>query len=155
MMNEPSNSQTTWSRGDAAPPARPLGRAIWRGMKCRCPHCGEGRLFRRYLKVVPQCESCGEDYTAQRADDLPAYLTLFLVGHVVVGGMLEVETYYNWPLWWHVALWPLLTLVLSLGLLQPIKGGVVGLQWAVRMHGFDTTPDGDDDPALKPHPNQF
>ncbi|WP_342362283.1 DUF983 domain-containing protein [Terrarubrum flagellatum] len=127
---------TTSFESVAAEPARDTRRAMWRGFTGRCPKCGEGRLFGRFLKVVPACARCGEDMHHHRADDFPAYLTIVIVGHIAVGGLVFAETEANWPLWLHVALWPTLALILSIGLLQPIKGAVVGLQWALRMHGF-------------------
>ena len=51
-------------------------KALWRGFTMKCPNCGQGHLFGRFLKVVDACEFCGEDYTPQRADDLPAYLVI-------------------------------------------------------------------------------
>lgn len=124
--------------------------AMARGLKGRCPHCGKGKLFRAFLKVVDHCEVCGTAFHHHRADDLPAYIVIFIMGHAVVGGMLAAESGYDWPLWLHVMLWPLLTLVGSLLLLQPVKGAIVGLQWALRMHGFGPYPDGDEHPALRP-----
>jgi uncharacterized protein (DUF983 family) len=120
------------------PPVRSLPLSLRRGAIGRCPHCGEGRLFGNYLKVLTECRSCGEDFTPQRADDLPAYLVLFIVGHIVVGGMMTVETYWEWPVLWHVLLWPTLTLLLSLMLLPRVKGAVIGLQWSLKMHGFSS-----------------
>ncbi len=123
---------------------RSIGLSIRRGLTGHCPHCGEGKIFGNYLKVLPACSRCDEDLSPQRADDLPAYIVLFIVGHIVIGGMMTVETYWEWPVMWHVVLWPILTLVLSLALLPRIKGAVVGLQWALRMHGFSHRPDGDE-----------
>jgi uncharacterized protein (DUF983 family) len=71
-----------------------------------------------------------------RADDLPPYLVIFLVGHVIGYGILTAETRFEAPLWFHLTIWPALTLVLALFLLQPVKGAVVGLQFALGMHGF-------------------
>jgi uncharacterized protein (DUF983 family) len=82
---------------------------MWRGFRGRCPHCGEGKLFRAFVKPVAQCSVCGEDYTEQRADDLPAYLTILIVGHVVVGAFMGVEATTNLPLWAHMAIWGPLT----------------------------------------------
>ncbi|MBN9046718.1 MAG: DUF983 domain-containing protein [Rhizobiales bacterium] len=129
----------------AAPPQpeRHVGEAIRRGFCCRCPHCGEGRLFRAFVKPVDRCAVCGEDYTPQRADDLPAYLTILVVGHIVVGAFMGVEATTDLPLWAHMAIWAPLTLILSLILLQPIKGATIGLQWALRMHGFGGETDDD------------
>lgn len=120
--------------------ARDVKRAMWRGFLGRCPHCGEGKLFGRFLKVAPACARCGEDFHHHRADDFPAYLVIVIVGHIVIGGLVLAETEANWPLWIHIALWPTLALVLSIGLIQPVKGAIVGLQWALRMHGFGRKP---------------
>ncbi len=129
---------------------RLLGLSIRRGLIGHCPHCGEGKIFGNYLKVLPECSHCHEDFSHQRADDLPAYIVLFIVGHIVIGGMMTVETYWEWPVMWHVLLWPMLTLILSLALLPRIKGAVVGLQWSLKMHGFSHRPDGDEARLFKP-----
>ncbi len=121
-------------------PDRQLWRAMGRGFMGRCPHCGEGKLFGKFLKVRHHCESCGEEFHYHRADDLPAYLSIIIVGHVVVGGMMHMAMVDDAvsPLMYLATLIPL-TIVMSLGLLQPIKGAVVGLQWANYMHGFHPT----------------
>jgi uncharacterized protein (DUF983 family) len=113
---------------------------ILTGLLCRCPRCGEGKLFRAYLKVDEACSSCGLDFTPHRADDLPAYLVIVMVGHLVVPLALMIETNYSPPVALQLAIYLPMTLVLSLLLLQPVKGAVVGLQWALRMHGFDENP---------------
>ena len=76
------------------------------------------------------------EFHHHRADDLPPYLVIFIVGHLVGYGILTAETRFEVPLWLHLAVWPALTLVLCLALLQPVKGAVVGLQYALGMHGF-------------------
>lgn len=124
---------------------RDLGQAIKRGFLGRCPHCGNGRLFRKFLKVVDECPSCREEYRHQRADDAPAYLVILIVGHIVVPLALLVEKLYQPPHWLAFSIWLPLTLLMSLALLQPLKGAVVGLQWAQRMHGFN--PDHEDEIA--------
>ncbi|MCW4114687.1 DUF983 domain-containing protein [Aurantimonas sp. MSK8Z-1] len=115
---------------------RSIPQAVKRGFLMRCPKCGEGRLFRAYLKSVDHCAVCGEAFHHQRADDLPPYLVIFIVGHLVVALFMGLEEMVDWPLWAHLALFVPLTLVLALGLLQPMKGATIGLQWAMRMHGF-------------------
>ncbi len=122
--------------GPDAKPARPLMQAMKRGFAGKCPHCGNGKLFRAFVKPVDACAECGEDYTHQRADDLPAYLVVLIVGHITVGGFMFTEMTTVWPGWLHLAVWVPITIVLSLLLLQPIKGAVIGLQWANYMHGF-------------------
>ena len=116
--------------------ARPLWTAIKRGLMCRCPNCGEGRLFRSFLKTVNNCERCGEAMHHHRADDLPAYLVVVIVGHVVVSAFMAVEANSTLSTWEHLAIWVPVTVLMSLALLRPVKGGVVGLQWALYMHGF-------------------
>jgi len=98
-------------------------------------------LFRAYLKVNDSCPVCGEDLHHHRADDAPAYFTITIVGHIVVAGALLLEKGYAPETWVHMALWVPLTLVLCLALLPMIKGALVGLQWAYRMHGFSGVED--------------
>jgi uncharacterized protein (DUF983 family) len=115
-------------------------RAIWpallRGLQQRCPACGVGRLYGRYLKVAETCPHCGEALHHQRADDAPPYITMLIVGHVVIGSLLSVEMAYHPETWVHMVLWGPITLGLSLWLLPRVKGALIGLQWAARMHGF-------------------
>ena len=127
-------------RPDARPPERPLARALARGARGRCPACGAGRLFEGYLTVRPTCSVCGEDYRPHRADDLPPYLTILIVGHLVVSGLLVTERAFAPPMWVEAAIWLPATVLLALALLRPVKGAVVALQWALLMHGFGRTP---------------
>ncbi len=120
---------------------RPLGQAMKFGFAGRCPHCGEGKLFRAFVKPVDKCAVCGEEIFHHRADDLPAYLVIAIVGHIVVAGFMAVEMTTFWPMWLHLVVWVPLTIILALALLQPIKGAVIGLQWAFYMHGFGGEPD--------------
>ncbi|EKS27884.1 MAG: DUF983 domain-containing protein [Afipia felis] len=125
-----------WTPSVAAPEKRNLWDAMLRGCRGRCPNCGEGKLFRAFLRTADCCSECGQDFTHHRADDLPAYLVIVIVGHIVVPIMLWVETNYSPAVILQLAIYLPLTLVSSLLLLQPVKGAVVGLQWALRMHGF-------------------
>ena len=102
-------------------------------------------MFTGYLKVAESCPSCGEELHYHRADDAPPYFTIFTVGHIVVPLVLAVEVAMTPPLWVHAALWLPLTIILALALLPPIKGMLVGLQWALYMHGFDPDERGQDD----------
>jgi uncharacterized protein (DUF983 family) len=115
---------------------RPLGEAMRRGWRQRCPQCGRGHIFRRYLKVNDRCPECGLELSAHRADDAPPYFTILIVGHIVVPLMLVLEQEAHPAEWVHMVLWLPLTLVMSLTLLPRIKGALIGLQWAKRMHGF-------------------
>jgi len=116
---------------------RPLWGAIGRGARCRCPRCGTGKLFRAYLKISDACPACGEELHHHRADDLPPYIAIFIVGHVLVGVMLHLEMATPPHPYFYLLTMVPLALFLPLLLLPAIKGAVVGLQWAQRMHGFD------------------
>jgi uncharacterized protein (DUF983 family) len=111
--------------------------AMWRGFTCSCPGCGKGHMFGRFLKVADSCDACGEELHHHRADDAPPYFTMFIVGHIVVPLVLVVEKLWAPPLGVHFALWTVVTLALTFALMPAVKGAVVGLQWALRMHGFD------------------
>jgi uncharacterized protein (DUF983 family) len=129
---------------------RSVAQAMGRGARFRCPNCGKGKLYSRYLKVVHTCNVCGTDLYHQRADDAPPYFTIMIVGHIVVGGVLALEMAYHPPTWVHLLIWLPLLLILSLTLLPVVKGALVGLQWALRMHGFGGE---EDEPVQEPgHP---
>jgi uncharacterized protein (DUF983 family) len=119
---------------DAAP--RSVQSALYRGAARRCPACGDGSLYRSFLKVVDRCPKCGEELHHHRADDAPPYFTMLIVGHIVVAGVMMAEDYFHPNYWLHILMWFPLTIALSLWLLPRIKGALVGLQWALRMHGF-------------------
>jgi uncharacterized protein (DUF983 family) len=123
---------------DASPPLpqRPIVTSLKRGFAQQCPACGQGALYRKYLKVVDTCPVCSEELFHQRADDAPPYFTIVIVAHVIVGAMLVVEQQFAPPSWLHMVIWLPLTLIMSLWLLPRVKGSLIGLQWALRMHGF-------------------
>src|SRR3981189_2496789 len=136
-METGSAATKVWTRDSASVEKRDVWTAMKRGFRGRCPRCGEGNLFRAFLKVDDHCWVCAQDFTPHRADDLPAYLVIVIVGHIVVPTILWIETDYapSGPL--QLSIYLPLTLILSLLLVQPVKGAVVGVQWALRMHGFD------------------
>jgi uncharacterized protein (DUF983 family) len=121
---------------DLPRPRRNLIEAMRRGFALLCPSCGSAPLFRRYLKVADRCPGCGQELHHHRADDAPAYFTILLVGHVVIGGLLALEKALSPPSWVQLVIWLPATLVLTLWLLPRVKGALVGLQWALYMHGF-------------------
>lgn len=121
---------------DDAEPKRAVRPAIWKGIKCKCPKCGEGAMFDKWLKVTPECKVCGEELHHEEAQDFPPYITITIVGHIVVTLLMIVEARSDWSLTTHLLVWIPLATILTLALMQPVKGGVVGMQWAVRMFGF-------------------
>jgi uncharacterized protein (DUF983 family) len=146
-METVSTATSVWTRDSARAKKRNVWTAMKRGFRSRCPRCGEGKLFRAFLKVDDHCSACGLDYTPHRADDLPAYLVIVIVGHIVVPVVLWVETNYSPAIWLQLSIYLPLTFIASLALLQPVKGAVVGVQWALRMHGFDENAPGDLSPG--------
>jgi uncharacterized protein (DUF983 family) len=110
--------------------------AVFRGFRKVCPSCGKGRIFSSYLGIAPTCPHCKEHLHHQRADDAPPYFTIFIVGHIIVPLMLAVEKLWKPELWIHFAIWLPLTVILTLWFLPRTKGATVGIQWALRMHGF-------------------
>jgi len=136
-MESVSTAPKIWTRESASVEKRDVWTAMKRGFRGRCPRCGNGKLFRAFLKVDNNCSVCDLDFTPHRADDLPAYLVIVIVGHILVPVILWIETDYSPPVWLQLSIYLPLTLIASLALLQPVKGAVVGMQWALRMHGFD------------------
>ncbi|MEL7048698.1 MAG: DUF983 domain-containing protein [Pseudomonadota bacterium] len=133
--------EMTSSLGETTPAERSLQSAMWRGAKGKCPSCGDGALFKSYLKVADTCPSCSEELHHQRADDAPPYFTMLIVCHIIGAGILAVEDAWAPQTWVHIMIWIPLTLLMSLALLPPIKGTLIGLQWANRMHGFGLSED--------------
>lgn len=124
------------SETSAPHPPRDVATAVKRGLRQTCPACGRGRLYRSYLKVADNCGACHEELHHQRADDAPPYFTMLITGHVVVAGVVALEEAFSPPSWVHAAVWGPVLIALSLWLLPRVKGALVGVQWALRMHGF-------------------
>ena len=120
---------------------------MWNGFRARCPRCGEGRVFSSFLGASRECADCGEEMHHHRADDLPAYLVIVIVGHLVVGAVMAFEASTTLSMVQHLSIWVPLTILLSVALLRPVKGAIIGLQWALYMHGF-----GEDAEPADTHP---
>ncbi len=117
-------------------PERATWPAIAKGLRHRCPNCGEGALYERYLKLRTECPACGEDLSHARADDGPAYLSILVTAKIM--GTLQLVTYEQLqPEPWVMAVtFSVGVTVMALALLPRFKGLIVGVQWAKRMHGF-------------------
>jgi uncharacterized protein (DUF983 family) len=100
------------------------------GLNGRCPRCGEGRMFAGYLKVRPGCGACGLDFSFADSADGPAVFIMLIAGFSILGGALWFDITYEPPIWVHLAIWLPLALVLCLGLLRPMKGIAIALQYA-------------------------
>jgi uncharacterized protein (DUF983 family) len=99
------------------------------GIACRCPRCGRGRLFTGFLTLAPACESCGLDYGFADAGDGPAVFVILIAGFLVLGAAVIVEFIWRPPYWVHALLWIPMILIVTLGLLRPLKGLLVALQF--------------------------
>lgn len=111
--------------------------ALLRGARNRCPRCAAKPFFPKFLKPVAQCRGCAQDWTPQRADDFPAYLAIFITGHLLAPVIIALVSKGHLPLW---VLFCIIigAAIVMLGLLiQPCKGAVIALQWWLGMHGFE------------------
>lgn len=100
-----------------------------RGIACKCPRCGEGRLYDGFLTLRGRCEACGLDYAFIDAGDGPAIFIIMIAGFIVVGAALIVEIKYQPPFWLHAALWLPLILVVTLWPLRAMKSLLIALQY--------------------------
>jgi uncharacterized protein (DUF983 family) len=135
------NEQTSPSSNKGAPPGSVLT-GMKRGVLHRCPNCGEGRLYTRYLKVDLDCEVCGHDLARYPADDGPAYFTILIIGHLFVAPLLLFP--FIWKLS-PVLVVPLTVLPLAgltLLLLPRVKGAVIGALWAIGLRKAEDCPGG-------------
>jgi len=110
-------------------PSGTLSGAIVAGLRCACPRCGRGKLFKGFLTLAPRCDACRLDYGFADAGDGPAVFIMFLAGFIVVGAALIVEVVYHPPYWVHAALWLPLIVIVTLGPLRPMKGLMIALQY--------------------------
>lgn len=108
-----------------------------RGFRRACPKCGKGRLFDGYLKPNAACKSCGVDTGTIYTADIAPYFTIMIVGHLIVPALLISEQLAHPELWIQVAIWPALTLLLTLWFLPRVKGCIMGLMWALGMRGHE------------------
>jgi uncharacterized protein (DUF983 family) len=111
--------------GPVSPDPLPIGR----GLRGRCPRCGEGSLFQGFLALRPRCERCGLDFGFADAGDGPAVFVILIGGFIVVFAAMITEIVYRPPYWVHAALWLPLILLVTLGPLRPIKGLMIALQY--------------------------
>lgn len=115
----------------AAPIRRSVATGLKRGIGGHCPNCGQGRLFRAYLKIRPNCAVCGHDNGQYPADDAPSYFTILIVGHLVIGPLLAFHVIFTWPPGLVLAVLLPSLAALMLLMLPRVKGAVVGVLWGV------------------------
>ena len=93
------------------------------------------------MKTADRCTICDLDLTGHQADDGPPYFTMLIAGHLIIPMALEMKRHLDPPLLVQFMIWPLVLLVFTLFLLPVVKGGLIGIEWANRMHGFSDEPD--------------
>lgn len=103
--------------------------ALLRGAKGRCPRCGEAALFRKWLKPVEACPHCRCDWSVQQADDFPAYIGIFVVGHLLAPVVITMIGTLGLSAWLTLAIILPVAVAMLLGMLQPVKGAVIGFLW--------------------------
>lgn len=117
-------------RGNSGPdPDYPPLSPIATGLAGRCPRCGRGRLFDGFLTVAESCDVCGFDLSKQNSGDGPAVFVIFILGAVVVPLVFWFEFTYEPPFWLHAVIWIPIILGGALGLLRPLKGLMIALQY--------------------------
>lgn len=130
-----------------APLPHRFAEAALRGIRGKCPRCGAARLFGKWLKPVERCAACGQDWSLQHADDFPAYIAIFLTGHITVPLLATLVLEYELsPLATGAIIVPL-SAALMLGLIQPAKGAVIAAQWWLGLGGFRKERPADSDEA--------
>ncbi len=111
---------------DQYPPLSPYST----GLSGRCPRCGEGKMFKGFITIADKCGHCGLDYKFADAGDGPAIFVMLIAGFIVVGAALWLEVSYEPPMWVYFVIFLPLTLIVCLGMLRPLKGVLVALQYA-------------------------
>jgi len=111
---------------DQYPPLSPYST----GMGGRCPRCGEGKMFKGFITVADKCEHCGLDFKFADSGDGPAIFVMLIAGFIIVGAALWLDVAYEPPMWVFLVIFLPLTLVVCLGMLRPLKGVLVALQYA-------------------------
>jgi uncharacterized protein (DUF983 family) len=119
--------------GTDYPPVSPF-RA---GVLCRCPRCGEGRVFRGFLTVADKCDVCGLPISRHDAGDGPAVFVILILGFLVVGLAILVEATMAPPLWVHMVIWPPFILIVAIAMLRPLKATLLALQYRHRPETID------------------
>ena len=114
-----------------------LGTILRRGLLGRCPNCGQGKLFALYLKQVSECAACGESYGKIRSDDAAPWMTILVVGHIIVPTMFSFERDTAWPEWVSMTVWPALAVLLALLILPRAKGVCLSIIWKTGAPGSE------------------
>lgn len=114
---------------------RPVWPSVWRGLRRCCPRCGTPGLVVAYLKPTPACSGCGEGFDHIRTDDFAPWLSILVIGHLLVPAVISVERLFDPPLWLHLVLWGTLGVEMVMAVLPRTKGAALGLMWSLGLRG--------------------
>lgn len=112
-------------------------KSLLRGLMCVCPNCSRGKLFKTFLKSANYCTNCNQAFFYHQADDMPAYIVVSIVVHIIVPVTVWIAKYPNISYWLYLAIGIPFGFLLALLLIQPVKGAIIALQWSLGLHGFD------------------
>ncbi len=137
MTETVQTSQAQTSQVQTAQNDRPLWRALRRGFMGRCPNCGSGPILFNFLKVHDTCPACKEELHHHRADDGPAYLTILIVGKIMIFLLHFTFVWFRPEPLVLFTIFAVGSVALALYLLPKLKGAVIAFQWSRRMGGFE------------------
>lgn len=106
------------------------------GLLCRCPRCGDGKLYDGLLTIAERCAVCDLDLTAQDSGDGPAVFVIFIIGFLAVLLAFLVEVTFAPPTWAHLIYQTPFVVGGSIVLLRPFKALLVALQYRHKTAGF-------------------
>lgn len=99
------------------------------GLKRRCPRCGEGKLYKSFLKIAEKCDRCDLDFSEIDSGDGPAVFIIMIAGFIIVALVLYVEVAYRPDYWVHLVFWLPLSILLPLVLLPILKAWLAAQQY--------------------------
>jgi uncharacterized protein (DUF983 family) len=123
------------TQADTSLPVPGVATLMWRGFCQNCPRCGKSRLFRKFLKQTDQCAVCEQKLGHIRADDFPPYLTMIVVGHIIVPMVLISERKLHLSITQQLSIWLPVTAILTFWFLPRLKGLIIGLMLHLGLHG--------------------
>lgn len=103
--------------------------ALLRGIRGQCPRCNNASLFRKWLKPVERCAACNQDWSLQQADDFPAYIGIFVVGHILAPVVITMIGTLGLSAWLTLAILLPVAIIMLIAMLQPTKGAVIAFLW--------------------------
>ncbi len=101
-------------------------------LRCRCPRCGQGKLFRGYLETIDRCEICDLPLGAIDDGDGPAFFLILILGFAVVPLAIWMSNVVDLPDWAQGLFWGVVILGLTVGMLRPAKALILALNYRNR-----------------------